>query len=193
MAKTPRSFRKAAYSRLDVTRRTGLEDGCWAHCGDGGNIVPCSTPLIPLWTTGPRELEGLSGCVLLLFQDPREDSHVRGLTSFQSLQRDLWKHLLCSSHQRCAAMFTSRRVQPGFCPRESLFSQQSSVEDVYLFIAWCRHVWFIFPEISRALGEKECHVRRFPVLKLVLKWNLLSRLFLESFPRWILSVGGILL
>lgn len=40
MAETPRSFRKGAYSRLDVTRRTGLEDGCWAHCGDGGNIVP---------------------------------------------------------------------------------------------------------------------------------------------------------
>lgn len=30
MAKTPRSFRKGAYSRLDVTQRTGLEDGCWA-------------------------------------------------------------------------------------------------------------------------------------------------------------------
>lgn len=40
MAKTPRSFRKGAYSGLDVTCRTGLEDGCWAHCGDGGNIVP---------------------------------------------------------------------------------------------------------------------------------------------------------
>lgn len=40
MVETPRSFRKGAYSRLDVTRRTGLEDGCWAHCGDGGNIVP---------------------------------------------------------------------------------------------------------------------------------------------------------
>lgn len=88
MAETPRTFRKGAYSRLDVTRRTGLEDGCWAYCGDGGNIVPA-----PLFNTALShrlwELDGLSGCLLLLYKTP-ERSHVRGLVNFpQVLKRNI--------------------------------------------------------------------------------------------------------
>lgn len=39
-----RRFRKEAYSRLVVTQRNWLGDGCWAHCENAGNIVP-SSPL----------------------------------------------------------------------------------------------------------------------------------------------------